>query len=279
MPLEVKTLEKSVVFGKLPPMQGKKIAPLLEYHRFPAETVLCKQGQQEDWMFFIEKGEVRAFTQDAAGTQKEYRTLREGDFFGEIALLTNGIRSATVEAVSNVEGWRLPKKHFDAFQAAHPEMIRRMLNTLAHRLATVGNLVSDMVTPGIALKIEDKRSPSEKRVQRFVDKIGTVEFLLANLIGVVVWIILHQHFGKTWDTDVFDFLALTMSVEALIVTGLVLIKQNRDEKDDDIRTDALLQNTIVTVNAVRELREKVVAMEKTPLAASVPEPKTPKPLP
>ena len=74
----------------------------------PGDTII-KAGERGRDMFFISRGTVEALAPD--GTL--FRTLSDGDFFGEIALFLDQPRSATVRAVTYCDLYRLDKTMFD----------------------------------------------------------------------------------------------------------------------------------------------------------------------
>jgi CRP/FNR family transcriptional regulator, cyclic AMP receptor protein len=62
------------------------------------------------------------------------RTLRPGDFFGEIALLDGGPRSATITAASPVRTMKLPRKSFLKALDQDPHIGLAIMESLAQRL-------------------------------------------------------------------------------------------------------------------------------------------------
>jgi CRP/FNR family cyclic AMP-dependent transcriptional regulator len=65
-------------------------------------TVICREGEEGDEMYIIQKGRVRV-SKDFAGAPHLISVLEKGDFFGEMALVTRIRRSATVTAIDSVE--------------------------------------------------------------------------------------------------------------------------------------------------------------------------------
>ena len=68
------------------------------------------EGDPGESMFIISTGEVRA-TVNKDGQQLPVATLRDGDFFGEMAALSGELRTATVTAVKNTEILELSREH------------------------------------------------------------------------------------------------------------------------------------------------------------------------
>ena len=83
-------------------------------------------------LFIIDKGRATA-------TQRErglLRMLRDGDFFGEIALLGKGKRTATITAETPMVVWVLRGQAIRTLQADHPEVTKALVTAMGDRLAT-----------------------------------------------------------------------------------------------------------------------------------------------
>jgi len=95
----------------------------------PAGQVLVEIGQPGSGLFVIQDGKVQV---ELSG-----RALMRGpgDFFGEIALLTDRPRTARIRATTDVRCWALARKDFARLLEDHPRIAVRMLPVLADKLA------------------------------------------------------------------------------------------------------------------------------------------------
>lgn len=91
-------------------------------------SVIFRQGDIGDKFYLIRKGVCDIFIEED-GTRRQVRTLGEGDFFGEIALLTNRPRTATVVARSNTILYTLGKEDFHALVTASTSLKDELLQT------------------------------------------------------------------------------------------------------------------------------------------------------
>lgn len=106
------------ILSTLKPNEIERIADALQPEKFEAGQVIIRQGEQGDRFFIIEEGEVvvrkqsanqsnEAEKQDVVDTQLageiEVGRLKRGDYFGELALINNAPRVATVIAVADVK--------------------------------------------------------------------------------------------------------------------------------------------------------------------------------
>ena len=82
-------------------------------------------------MFFVNQGTLSVLSPDEKTT---VATLGDGDFFGEIALLHEQPRMATIKALACCEVYVLDKPGFDTVMANHPEFADQMKQIAAERL-------------------------------------------------------------------------------------------------------------------------------------------------
>jgi hypothetical protein len=82
----------------------RDLIPRLDEREFAAGDVIVHEGDVGDEMYFLTKGQVEALRGDPP---QRLTVLREGSFFGELAILTDAPRAATIQAVTDVEVYAL----------------------------------------------------------------------------------------------------------------------------------------------------------------------------
>ncbi|GGF09391.1 cyclic nucleotide-binding protein [Aliidongia dinghuensis] len=107
------------------------LANMLRPREVPARTVLARRGQPGDCMYFIVQGEVEA------AVKPKPQIMGPGEFFGEIALLTGGPRTATVVTLSQCQLLALDIADFRAIAASRPELLA-VIQTEADRRLGLG---------------------------------------------------------------------------------------------------------------------------------------------
>lgn len=107
----------------------RRIDSLTCFIEVQAGTVLCRQGSHGRETFFIAAGEAEV-TVDGSHVAK----LVRGDFFGEMAIIEGGLRTANVVAFTPMEVFVLSPGELEALLADVPRVARRMLATLSTRL-------------------------------------------------------------------------------------------------------------------------------------------------
>ena len=122
-------LARLPLFATLTPEQLQAIARLTEQRREPSGTVLVGEGASAYALFVILSG-----TADVTRGAAKLGTLRPGDFFGEIALLSDQPRTATVTATSPVELVVMYGSDFRVFERDWPEASKLMKSAMRERL-------------------------------------------------------------------------------------------------------------------------------------------------
>jgi cAMP-dependent protein kinase regulator len=87
------------IFGSLNYYELSRLSELLETTLFDEGENIIKQGDAGDTFFLLEDGHCAAFIEGSEGEKEVKRYERQGDYFGELALLTSAPRKATVRAV------------------------------------------------------------------------------------------------------------------------------------------------------------------------------------
>ena len=127
---------------------GKKDLQLLSQNckerKYSAGSVLISQGDTGAGLYIITSGKVRitqANNPDRA--EEEIATAGAGDVLGEMALLDDLPRSATVTAVDDVTALLLPVWEFRAVVRSNPDIALHMLATLSRRLRNAEHRIHD----------------------------------------------------------------------------------------------------------------------------------------
>lgn len=116
----------------LGPEERERLADQLRYAPFAAGEAVTHEGDQDDGLYMLVKGEA-AVRIGTGGSAREVARLEPGQFFGEMSLMTGEVRSATVVAVTDLECYRLDKTAFEALLRERPQLADRVAELLAAR--------------------------------------------------------------------------------------------------------------------------------------------------
>jgi pyruvate,water dikinase len=127
----VEVIERVPFFANMSPRDVEGIAALFKERRFAAGETICKEGAGGAAFFVIESGEA---TVSIGGRPRA--TLRSGDYFGEVALIDEGARSATITADTELVCYGLTYWEFRPLVQHNAAIAWNLLQTLAQRLRT-----------------------------------------------------------------------------------------------------------------------------------------------
>lgn len=130
---EVELLRNIPLFAKLEPSKLKLLAFTAERITYEPDQVLFKQGDVGDAAYIIVDGAAKVLV-DTPDGELEVAALGRNDFVGEIAILCDVPRTATVRASTKTVTLRITKDLFFRLVAEFPEMSVEIMRELASRL-------------------------------------------------------------------------------------------------------------------------------------------------
>jgi len=126
---KVEALKRAPLFEGLSRKELVELARVSEDLEVPPGKVLCKEGDVGHEFFVIVDGEV-----EVTRNGKRVATRGGGEFFGEIALLEETRRTATVTAKTPLRFFVLARSDFRRLVNDNPNVERKVLRTLARRV-------------------------------------------------------------------------------------------------------------------------------------------------
>lgn len=101
---------------------------------FPAHTIILREGEKPDSLYVILYGKVKIYVSDKDGNEVIVNMQGRGDFFGEMALLDEAPRSASVMTKEPTRLSIITKAAFRECLAAHPDIAYNLIRTLTQRV-------------------------------------------------------------------------------------------------------------------------------------------------
>jgi CRP/FNR family transcriptional regulator, cyclic AMP receptor protein len=125
----VETLQRVPLFAGLESRDLERIADSFKERRYSAGDTIAGEGQGGAGFFVIADGTARVTVQD-----QERGTLGPGDYFGEIALIDEGARTATVIADSDMTCYAMTFWEFRPIVETDARIAWKLVQALAHKL-------------------------------------------------------------------------------------------------------------------------------------------------
>jgi cAMP-dependent protein kinase regulator len=118
------------LFASMPEHARQRLAGLLEIEHHGAGHVIVRQGQSGYAFYVVADGAVVVTQDDAV-----LRELGRGDYFGELAIVGDGGRTAAVTAATDVVLWALFGTHFRELQMSEPAVAAELQDAVTQRWA------------------------------------------------------------------------------------------------------------------------------------------------
>lgn len=115
-------LEEVPLLSSLKSYERSKIADALDTIKHPAGHTIIQEGDPGDAFYLLESGEAAAYKHGIEGPVKQYK---RGDYFGELALLDDKPRQASVVAITEVKVARLGRDGFKRLLGPVEDIMRR----------------------------------------------------------------------------------------------------------------------------------------------------------
>ena len=150
-PLFSRPVPKSPLFEVLGDVEREAIVKEMEIETHDEGSVILTEGDPGTSEYLIASGEVKVFTRATgpSGGSLYLARLGEGDFFGEVSVLTGKPRTATITASQRTELLRLDKEKLDGVLSKHPG-IRKVLDEFYKKRAehTVEAMIDSLKRKG-----------------------------------------------------------------------------------------------------------------------------------
>ncbi|KAF2707897.1 camp-dependent protein kinase A regulatory subunit [Pleomassaria siparia CBS 279.74] len=115
-------LEEVPLLSSLTPYERSKIADALETKKYPAGTTIISEGDVGESFYILENGQAEVFKR---GLDKPVKQYQKGDYFGELALLNDAPRAASVVSTTEVKVATLGKNGFQRLLGPVEGIMRR----------------------------------------------------------------------------------------------------------------------------------------------------------
>lgn len=130
----VELLGRVPVFSTLEPEDLERIAQLAVPRRFEPGQAVFREGDSSDTCYVVRSGHARAVRGHGDGRTITLAVFGPGDFFGELALFEDELRSATVEAIEETTVVAVLGPDMRRLMTEHPQISTRLVIALGRRL-------------------------------------------------------------------------------------------------------------------------------------------------
>ncbi len=126
-------LKQIPLFSQLNETENKDVISKIELQYFPANYEIFHEGDIANALYIIKKGLVQ-ISKGEQEANHAFAALGEGDFFGEMALMSDAPRSATISTIEESEIFVLKKEDFFNLVSKSPEMAFHLSDECLRRI-------------------------------------------------------------------------------------------------------------------------------------------------
>jgi CRP/FNR family cyclic AMP-dependent transcriptional regulator len=181
----VALLRSHALFGTLPRAILERFGAHFTKRKAKRGTTIFRKGDPGTELIAVLSGSVRISAPAADGREAVLNLIREGEIFGEIALLDGQPRSADAVAVSDCEIMVVDRREFIELVRKQPEFAFKLIETLCARLRRTSEQVEDLMFLDLPMRLA-------KALLRLADeveggwprKVAVTQRELSQLIGM-----------------------------------------------------------------------------------------------
>jgi CRP-like cAMP-binding protein len=145
----IEFLLETDLFKSLEPDELAEIVQIMQLQRFRPEQPIFREGEDGNAWYVIYDGEAKVEKRDPFSPAREVATLGPHACFGEMAILDDSPRSASIVAVVDTTAFRFPSPMFQMLleeeSVAAYKLIHAMAKTLCERQRRMNQQLTDMI--------------------------------------------------------------------------------------------------------------------------------------
>ncbi|ASF44669.1 Crp/Fnr family transcriptional regulator [Methylovulum psychrotolerans] len=177
---------KKVAFLSLLPNEAiESLALKAKCCTFPKQTIIITEKDETDSLYIIISGKVKIFTSDNGGREVTLVTQETGSYFGELALLANEPRSASVITLEKTVCGVISKVDFTLWLTEHPDVTLNLLADLSEKVRQLTQKVKHLALSNVherTVQVLYKLAVRDEHGNFFIQRRPTQQEL-ASMVG------------------------------------------------------------------------------------------------
>lgn len=254
----VSLLAEVPLFQLLDADERAALAQMMEQASIAAGDVIFREGEPGDRMYVVCSGAVELTTTDKLGQKLVLTTAARGDLFGELSLLDQGARNARATVLEAAELLVLDRATLMDFIRRKPDAALDMMAVMGGRMRTTTNRLRQLATRNANEEMATKVTALDRLTDIIAAFSGSLIFLALHGVWFLIWVAINTLPGlPAFDPFPFGLLTMCVSLEAIFLSVIVLLSQNRQASKDRIRADVEYDVNLKAELEVSHLHEKV----------------------
>ena len=232
------TLKKIPLFSEMDDQERAGIFAIMDTNNYSPGQTIVHQGEENNYFHVIAEGEVEHIISDASGNEMVIDTGKDGDFFGELSMISGEARYDKVRAKTEVVTLCLDRNEFFEFLTKHPHAALDVMKVLGQRLFTAEQLITKSVSKNVNEVLDNQLTLGQRIADGFAATMGSWTFIIVQSVLLVAWVTLNvTAWIEQWDPYPFILLNLALSFQAAYAAPIIMMSQNRASDKDRLAAE------------------------------------------
>jgi CRP/FNR family cyclic AMP-dependent transcriptional regulator len=262
---EADSLSRIPLFKRLTPEELEQLAKEVDQVQFDADETIFNEQDKGDALYVVETGSVRIWVLDEDVKPVTLAELKNGEFFGELAVLDRGPRSTNATPITQTTLHRLSSDDFQAFLMKHPDVAIDVICEIGARMRQTNTLVSQRATRNINVEMEQRATIGQRIADRVASFGGSWTFIIIYVSFLVAWmsfntfVLIHYGHGENgaqFDPYPYILLNLMLSMTAALQAPIIMMSQNRAAEKDRLAAEQDFKVNLKSELMLEELMRK-----------------------
>lgn len=226
---------------------------------------LFEYGDPGDWMMIIKTGQVEISVKTKTGDKVFLETAEPGDFFGEISLLDVGPRTASAVVTQTGEAIVVDREDLDELLKLRPSAALHLLAATGKRLRNNAKVLRNTATRNVNEEVAAESNVVLRIADWVANFSGSITFLVLHVLFFALWLGFNST-GLAFDPFPYNLLTMTVSLEAIMLSTLLLFSSNREGAREKVRSNIEYDVNLKAELQIQHLHEKVDMLHREVLA-------------
>jgi CRP/FNR family cyclic AMP-dependent transcriptional regulator len=137
-------IENVSIFVGMEPHDLALIEQRMVRRTYPKHTIILSEGDSSDSLYVILSGKVKVYLNDESGKEAIINYQEAGEYFGELSLIDDSKRSASIMTMEKSTMVIMPKQVFHEVLKSNPDIAIHLLKDMVHRVRTLTDEIKSL---------------------------------------------------------------------------------------------------------------------------------------
>ncbi len=144
------------LFSDLSPEDISLMASYGQTRSYPRNSIIMNKGDESDCLYVVQKGRVKVYISDEHGSEIILRYEEAGEYFGELSLIDEEPRSASVATIEESRLTYISRKKFEKCLHKNPQIAVKLIRSMSRRIRTLTEELADCALKTVYQRVRIK---------------------------------------------------------------------------------------------------------------------------